>query len=128
MTLGDTLRTMLDSAAARTVFGEPVTRDGVTVIPVARVVGAGGLGGGGGTRSGPDVGEPEAGEVATHGSGSGGGFTLAARPVGVFVVRDGDAHWRPALDLNRIVLGAQVVGIVALLTARTLIRRRRRRA
>jgi hypothetical protein len=32
--------------------------------------------------------------------------------------------WRAAVDLNRIVLGAQVVAIVALLTVRTIVKTR----
>jgi hypothetical protein len=36
------------------------------------------------------------------------------RAVGVYVVDDAGVHWRPALDLNRVVLGGQVVGAVVL--------------
>jgi hypothetical protein len=49
---------------------------------------------------------------------------MTARPVGAFVIRDGDLHWRPAVDVNRIVLGGQVVAVVALLTVRTILRAR----
>jgi hypothetical protein len=78
-----------DTLTVRQVFGEPYERDGVLVVPVARV--AGGAGGGGG-------GNPTEG-------GSGGGFALEARPVGVYVVRDGEVSWRPAVDVTRIALG-----------------------
>jgi hypothetical protein len=37
------------------------------------------------------------------------------RAAGVFVIRDGTASWRPAIDVNRIVLGGQLVAITALL-------------
>ena len=97
-----------DSLTAKQVFGEPYERDGVTVIPAARV--QGGAGGGGGE------------DAQGGGSGSGGGFGLTARPVGAFVIRGGDVAWRPAIDLNRVVLGGQVVAIVALLTVRSLVR------
>ena len=40
--------------------------------------------------------------------------------------KDGEVRWRPAVDVNRIALGGQVVGIVALLTAGALIRHGRR--
>jgi uncharacterized spore protein YtfJ len=100
-----------DAMTVRRVFGEPYERDGVTVIPVASVMG----GGGGGT--GQDVGGA---------SGSGGGFGIRARPVGAYVIREGAVRWEPSLDLNRIILGGQI--LVALLLVRGMIRRRRRRA
>jgi uncharacterized spore protein YtfJ len=87
-----------DALQARRVFGDPVQIDGITVIPAAVVGG----GGGGGAKPGDE--------------GSGVGFGVSARPAGVFVVRDGDARWRPAVDVNRVVLGGQVVAIAAILT------------
>jgi hypothetical protein len=42
----------------------------------------------------------------------------------MFVIRDGNAAWRPALDLNRVILGGQIVAIVALLVVRSIFRRR----
>jgi uncharacterized spore protein YtfJ len=96
-----------DTLTVRQVFGEAYERDGALVVPVARVAGVGG-GGGGGT--------------PTEG-GSGGGFVLEARPVGVYVIRDGEVSWRPAVDVTRIAVGGQLVAIVALLVARSIIRR-----
>ena len=55
----------------------------------------------------------------------GGGFGLTAKPAGIYVIRDGDAEWRPALDLNRVILGGQIVAIVALLFVIWRIFRRR---
>ncbi|WP_430792039.1 spore germination protein GerW family protein [Actinoplanes sp. G11-F43] len=104
-----------DAATVERVFGAPIERDGVTVVPVA-VVG-GGAGGGGGGESGE--------ETADGKSGSGGGYGYTARPAGVYVIRNGEAQWRPAVDVNKIVLGGQLVGVVALLVIRSLLRRRR---
>ena len=92
------------------VIGEPCERDGVTLIPVASVQG----GGGGGT------GPKEAG-------GAGGGYGLRARPVGAFVIKDGDVMWQPAVDVNRVVLGSQCFVVVVLLIVRSLVRKRKRR-
>jgi uncharacterized spore protein YtfJ len=100
-----------DTLTVRQVFGEPYERDGALVVPVARVAGVGGGGGGGTPAEG----------------GSGGGFVLEARPVGVYVIRDGEVSWRPAVDVTRIALGGQLVAIVALLVARSVIRRLARR-
>jgi uncharacterized spore protein YtfJ len=103
-----------DTLNVSRLFGEPHERNGVTVIPVAVVRGGGG--GGQGEGSGP--------EGVGSGSGSGGGFGLAGKPAGVYVVKDNDVRWRPAVDVNRVILGGQVVMIVALLVLRSVLRRR----
>ncbi|MDX3111759.1 sporulation protein, partial [Nonomuraea angiospora] len=62
-----------------------------------------------------------------EGGGSGGGFGFSATPAGVYVLKDGEVSWRPAVDVNRIVLGGQIVLIVAALTVRSILKKRRRR-
>ena len=106
-----------DTATVSRVFGEPIRHGDVVVIPVARVA----QGGGGGQGEG----KGEKGEVS--GGGSGGGFGFGAAPAGVFVLKDGDVSWRPAVDVNRIVVGGQFVAVVLLLTLRSILKRRRRR-
>jgi uncharacterized spore protein YtfJ len=110
MEVWDTIAQAKDALTVRRVFGEPYERDGVTVIPAARI--QGGAGGGGG--EGP----------AGQGKGSGSGFGLTARPVGAFVIREGRVSWQPAIDVNRMVLVGQIVVVVALLTVRTIVRAR----
>lgn len=91
-----------DNFTVGRVFGEPVAKDGVTVIPVAAVAG----GGGGG--EGPTGGE-------TQGEGSGGGFGGMARPAGVYVVRAESVEWIPALDVTKIVLaGIALAGLMVI--------------
>jgi len=90
---------------ASEVFGAPYEKDGITIIPAARI--SGGAGGGG------DQHEPQAGGV---------GFGVSSRPVGAFVIKGGDVRWQPALDLNRVILMGQLVAIVALLTARAIVK------
>jgi uncharacterized spore protein YtfJ len=81
------------------VYGEPVERDGVVVIPAAVVIG----GGGGGTGT------------AQGGPQQGGGFGLVAWPVGAFVISDGTARWKPAVDVNSLgAIAGFVVGAVLL--------------
>ena len=101
----------------RRVFSEPYERDGVTVILASRVQG----GGGGG------AGQEGAAAEKSGQTGWGGGFGLTAAPVGAFVIRGGEVRWVPAVDVNRLVLGAQAVALVALLTARRIARARRRK-
>ena len=85
-----------NSVEARMVFAEPIERDGMTVIPAARVA-AGGGGGNGRDKQGQQ--------------GEGGGLGLTARPVGAYVIADGKLRWEPAVDVNRIlaVVGSVVV-------------------
>jgi uncharacterized spore protein YtfJ len=99
-----------DALTVRRVFGEPYEKNGVSVIPVALV--QGGAGGGGG--EGPEG----------QGKGSGSGFGMSARPVGVFLIRGNELTWRPAIDVNRIALGGQIVAVIALLTLRAIVKAR----
>jgi uncharacterized spore protein YtfJ len=102
-----------DALTVKRVFGDPYEKNGVTVIPAADVRG----GGGGGTGEGPEG----------TGKGGGGGFGLVARPAGAYVIRGDDVTWQPAVDVNRIVLGAQVLALAALLLARTIVKARLKR-
>jgi uncharacterized spore protein YtfJ len=76
-----------DAITVKRVYGDPVQSDGVTVVPAAAVRG----GAGGGGEGGPE-------------GGGGGGFGIVARPVGAYVIREGSVRWRPAVDLNRVLL------------------------
>jgi uncharacterized spore protein YtfJ len=81
------------NASASAVFGAPVEREGVTVIPVARV--RWGVGGGGrGRRKGQTD------------DGFGGGGGVQAAPLGFIEVRDGAARYRRIRDPLRVALAA----------------------
>jgi hypothetical protein len=48
-----------------------------------------------------------------------------ARPVGAYVIKpDGEVSWKPAIDVQRMVLGWQIVSALAVLTGWSLLRRR----
>src|SRR6476646_424431 len=89
---------------ARQVFGEPVERDGVVVVPAAWVAGGGGAG-------------------SDNQQNGGGGFGLMSRPLGAYVIRGGEVEWVPATDRLRM-LGWQVVAGLAALALVELARRR----
>lgn len=111
----DDIRGTRDALSVRRVFGDPITAGGVTIVPVARV--AGGAGGGGGEGTGPD-------DEGGHGFGT--GFGLGVRPVGVYEIRDGSLHWKPAVDVDRLAHGAQVLaGILTFCVSLVVLRRTR---
>ena len=97
-----------DALTVKRVFGDPIEREGMTIIPVANLAGGGGAG------------------TGEAGAGSGGGFGLRATPAGMYVIKDGNVTWQPALDVNRAILGGQIALIVGLLVVRSVLRRRRR--
>jgi uncharacterized spore protein YtfJ len=108
-----------EALSVRRVFGEPINKNGLTVIPVARVTG----GGGGGEGHAPQT-EGAEGVAAEAVTGVGGGFGLRAQPAGVYVLKGEEVSWKPAVDINRLMLGMQIVAIVALLVARSIARSR----
>ncbi|MFC5829801.1 GerW family sporulation protein [Nonomuraea insulae] len=112
MDIMELLEKSKDIATVKRVFGEPIQHGDIVVIPVARLT----QGGGGGQGQGK-------GEKGEEGGGGGGGFGFGATPAGVFVLKDGDALWRPAIDVNRIVIGGQLVAVVLLLTLRTIFKK-----
>ena len=89
-------------AQARAAFGDPVERDGVTVIPVARVR----WGFGGGAGSGGKEGDVE----TERGQGAGGGGGGTASPLGYIEISGGRAEFHrikdPAALWPVIVAGA----------------------
>ena len=102
-----------DVLSVKRVYGDPYEKNGLTVIPAATVRSGGGLG----------MGEDEASE-----SGKGGGFGLIARPSGAWIIENGRTSWRPAIDVNRIILGGQLVAVTAILvTGRVLLAHAQRR-
>ena len=89
-------------ASASAVFGDPVDRDGVTVIPVAKVRWGFGGGSGRGIEEGSETGE--------IGEGSGGGGGVMASPVGYIEILDGQATFHrikdPASLVPLVIAGA----------------------
>src|SRR6476469_7836957 len=89
-------------ARASTVFAEPIEREGITVIPVAKA--RWGFGGGVGRRQDED--------------GAGGGGGVQVTPVGFIDIKNGRADFRPIriLSMPMMILG----GISTLLLLRRL--------
>jgi len=80
MNVDELLSGARDVMTVKRVYGEPIERDGMLVIPAANVVGGGGGGGDG--------------ENA-----AGGGFGVSATPAGAWIIRNGEVAWEPVSDL-----------------------------
>ncbi|MFI5614298.1 hypothetical protein [Amycolatopsis sp. NPDC051903] len=98
MGLKDIVASTTELYTATRVYGEPVEKDGIVVIPAAMVTG-----GGGGGHEEPDK--------------EGLGFGLFARPTGAFVVRGSEVTWVPAVDVTAwgITAGAVVISLAWIL-------------
>ena len=115
-------RLAADALHVRRAFGEPVRQGDVVLVPVAKVMGGSGSGYG----TGETGGEDSTGQAGgSSGTGGGGGFALRVKPMGVYVVTGSTVQWRPALDVNRIILGGQIAGTVAVIALSRALRRRR---
>lgn len=93
------------------VFGEPIEREGMTIIPVANVSGGGG-GGGGHAEEGRD--------------GFGVGYGVNAKPLGVYVIKNGDLSWQPSIDVNRVIFVGQLVAIAVVIMFGLVLKARNR--
>jgi uncharacterized spore protein YtfJ len=104
-------------------FGTAYEKDGSLVIPVALVAGGGGGGEGptGSTseRSDDTIVDDDESPAEVQTTGSGGGFGGVVMPVGVYVVKDDNVRWVPAVNANLVI-------VVAFLTLRIIARARRR--
>jgi uncharacterized spore protein YtfJ len=101
-------------ASVEAVFGEPITRGDLTVIPVARV--RWGFGGGGGHSDASPTGAA---------SGSGGGGGVAANPIGYLEIRQSSAAFQPIRDQYPSPVLLLAAGATAAIVVRALARLRR---
>ena len=97
----------------RAVFGEPIVRGELTVVPVARI--RWGFGGGEGS-----AGESGAGPVSDSGSGGGGG--LAADPIGYLEIGPEGATFEPIVPPYPSPLFLLALGLTAAIVLRALAR------
>src|SRR6202171_4698764 len=104
MNIQEVLEKAQDSVTVKRVYGAPTEKDGLTIIPAASISGGGGGGGG------------------PADSGGGVGFGVRARPVGAFVIKDGEVHWEPAIDATRLALRGMLIPIVGMVMARSIVK------
>ena len=125
MKAAELLEQARDSLGAKRVFSEPYEKNGVTVITAARVMG----GAGGGESPEPRSGDTEGTDAsASRATGSGVGYGMVGSPAGAFVIKGDDVRWLPAVDVNRLMFGFQVVMIVFFLAVRSVAKARAKQA
>jgi uncharacterized spore protein YtfJ len=97
-------------AGAKAVFGEPVEREGVTVIPVAQMIIGTGAGSGG---------------SAAEGSGAGAGGGALTRPLGYIEIGRDGAVFRPIREPWQnatLIVSAAFAALLLAKAVRTLLR------
>lgn len=96
MDTSDVFARFTSTFAAKQVYSEPYKVDGISVITAAVV------GGGAGMRKGGNEQEGR------------GGMGGSARPVGAFVIQNGEVTWKPVLDLQRVLTVGLALGTLAI--------------
>jgi uncharacterized spore protein YtfJ len=95
-------------ARSASVYSEPIEKNGITIVPVAKVRWGFGAGGGaGGAKEGKG-----------HGSGGGGGMRVT--PVGYIELKDGQSEFKPIRDASSFVPAIVAGGAVGFLLLRAL--------
>jgi len=91
---------VLSQASVKSIYGEPISAQGKTVIPVAKIMY--GYGAGAGTGG--------VGDTSARGEGGGGGGGVRAIPVGVVEISDQQTRFVPITDRKRMA-GAVAAGV-----------------
>lgn len=111
-----TLGRFLETLSTVGVFGTPVVREDLTVIPCAEMIMGMGMGQGSGTGVASD------GAGQSVGSGAGGGGGGMSRPVAAIVIARGQVRVEPIVDATKVALAG--ITMFAFVGA-TLLRMRR---
>jgi len=104
----ETLGDFLAAASVDAVYGQPVKKGDLLIIPAAEVVA--GLGFGVGYGYGSGKAEENSGEGTGGGGGGGGGGRVFSRPVAVIIASPEGVRVEPVLDLTKIALAGLTAG------------------
>lgn len=104
--LEDLMKKLADNAKATLIFADPVEREGMTIIPVAKMMW--GFGGGGGSDK----------KNAAGGTGGAGGIRTI--PVGFIQLKGGKARFQPIFDAGKIIMLFAVWGLLGYLIVRRM--------
>ncbi len=103
------IQQLLQSLGTTAVFGEPITQNGTTVIPVAHVAVGFGYGSGYGRGGEMSATTPAETDATGEGGGSGGGGGGRSKPCGFIRITGDDVKYAPIADETRIPLAGIVM-------------------
>ncbi len=122
MTIQDVFQSISDrvhsTATVKTIYGDPIVAEGKTIIPVARVRYAFGVGGGTHAASSGNGESP-------HDVGGGGGGGVTVTPVGFIEVTPGETRYVSIDDRRRMIRAGVITAIIGMFLFRRALRRRR---
>jgi uncharacterized spore protein YtfJ len=107
MDVQESIHSLVNQSSAKTVYGEPITAEGKTIVPIAKL--RYGFGGGSGKKAGEQPGE-----------GGAGGGGCVARPVGYIEVSSEGTRFVPIIDLQSTAVAMAGGLLVGLLFGRVL--------
>jgi uncharacterized spore protein YtfJ len=99
MDVQEMIHSLANQSSARTVYGEPITAEGKTIVPIAKVRWVCG----GGSAQVP---------LEHRGEGGGGGGWSVARPIGYIEVSSQGTRFVPIVDLQSMAV-AMAAGLLA---------------
>ena len=106
----DAFEDIRTEANVNACFGEPVTVEGRTVIPVARVGYGFGMGAGQGPIAEVEAEIPEMEEMGSGGAGGGGGGGMTSSPLGVVEITAQGTRVEPIVDRQKVAIVSMLVG------------------
>ena len=97
--------TIEKNANAKVVYGDPITKNGITIIPVAKTSVKGGGGGGFGDSKKEDQ----------TGGGMGLGLAVNVDPMGYIKITNKQVKYEPIVDISRLaIIGAIAAALTAI--------------
>lgn len=107
MDIQELIQSSVNQAGARAVYADPISAEGKTIVPVAKV--RLGFGGGGGKQAGGDPRE---------GGGGGGGFV--AHPIGYIELSSTGTRYVPIIDFQSVALAVAAGLCLGILTGKLM--------
>jgi uncharacterized spore protein YtfJ len=111
MNFQELFRSLVNQSGAKTVYADPISSEGRTVVPVAKV--RYGFGGGSGKKPGQD------------GEGGGGGGGFVAKPLGYIEISAQGTRFIPIVDPRDMALAAGVGICLGLFVGKLMSRKSR---
>lgn len=106
----NTLAQFLDTANVNRVYGAPIRRGDVTIIPTAEVLVGLGFGAGAGSGTSPEQEGDGSGVSGGSGGGGGGGGRTLSRPAAVIIISPDGVRVEPVVDITKVALAAITAG------------------